>query len=594
VNDLTPFIEQLKDRVPIEAVVQQKVQLQRRGHRYLGLCPFHAEKTPSFNVDAQKGFYKCFGCGVSGDVITFVRETEGRDFLDALRVLADIAGMEMPKDMRGGGRSKAERDLQEAAREALSVARAFHVTALNAPEAEGARAYLRDRGVSQEIAQAFGIGWAPRDRGALVAELSKRQLPFEALESAGLVLRDEDRGGRVKARFWERVMFPVADAGGRTCGFGGRYLPGSFAAEKGLGKYVNSPEGPLFPKRRLLYGMDRLQTGCRDQPDTPIIVCEGNLDVVLLHQAGFLTTVAALGTAMSEEHARFLRRFDRPVVLLMDPDSAGRRAAARAGRLLVQEEVDVRVAELPEGADPADMVQGGEAEELRRRVEKARDILDWRLESWSRKADLSVPAVLDQAATEMAEWIASTPRPVVAEVWARRAQEVLRISEESLRRLVQGPRETAPRPQDAPADSFHPSGTPDPSSILRSNEREIVAAILHDPSALSRFRVAAEALELSDSSAQEVLAWCLERRSAQQLFDLDSCLLAFPDGDTAAWLDSVRRLHIAEPALVLARALEALPANLERAKVTAPGAEPTEEELRSFCRRISISPQEAP
>ena len=361
-----------------------------------------------------------------------------------------------------------------------------------------------------------------------------------------------------------------------------------------MGKYVNSPEGPLFPKRRLLYGMEKLQAGLREQPDAPVIVCEGNLDVVLLHQAGFLTTVAALGTALSEEHARFLRRFERPVVLLMDPDSAGRRAAARAGRLLVEEGVDVRVAELPEGADPADMVQGGQAEELRRRLEKARDILDWRLDSWSNKADLSIPAVLDQAATEMAEWISSTPRPVIAEVWARRAQEVLKVSGESLQRLVQGPRETAPRRPDVPADSDHPSGTPDPSTILRSNEREIVAAILHDPSALSRYREQAATLELSDSSAQEVLAWCLDRRSAGQLFDLESCLLAFTDGETAAWLDDVRRLRIAEPALVLARALEALPANRERAKGAAPDAEPTEEELRSYARRISISPQEAP
>ena len=591
-TELDAFTTQLKDRLPIEAVVQQKVRLTRRGQRYIGLCPFHAEKTPSFNVNATGGFYKCFGCGVSGDIITFVRETEGRDFFDALRVLADMAGMEMPEKFRGG-RDKPDRELNEAAREALQVARAFHADALAAPDAEAARAYLRGRGVTPELARAFALGWAPRDRSALVAELQRRKLPDAALEAAGLVLRDE-QSGRLKARFWERLMFPVADAGGRTAGFGARYLPGSFAEEKGLGKYVNSPEGPLFPKRRLLYGMDRLQAGCRDQPEAPVIVCEGNLDVVMLHQAGFLTTVAALGTALSEEHARWLRRLERPVVLLMDPDRAGRQAASRAGRLLVAEAVDVRVAELPEGVDPADMIETERAEELRQRVQNARDILDWRLESWSRKADLSVPSVLDQAATEMAEWIRTTPRPVVAEVWARRAQEVLKVSEESLRRLVQGHRGPAPRPQDESAASLHPSGTPDPETILRSNEREIVAAILHDPSALSRFRSEAEALELSDSPAQGVLAWCLARRQAGEFFDLESCVFAFPEGETAAWLDQVRRMRITQPALVLGRALEALSANRERVRAARPAAEPTEDELRSYCRDISISPQEAP
>ncbi len=591
-SELDTFIEQLKDRLPIETVVQQKVQLDRRGQRYWGLCPFHAEKSPSFTVLPAGGFYKCFGCGVGGDIITFIRETEGREFMDALQILADMAGMEVPRGSRGKSKTPQEREMQELAREAMQISRRFMIDALASPDGAPARESLRGRGVKSETAIEFGLGWAPRDRQALIAEFARKRIPAEALDLTGLVLKDE-QSGRLKARFWERLMFPVADAAGRTAGFGGRYLPGSFAEEKGLGKYVNSPDGPLFPKRRLLYGMERLQRACRDQKDAPVVVCEGNLDVVLLQQAGFLTTVASLGTSLSEEHARWLKRFDRTVVMLMDADPAGRRASARAARLLVAEGVDVRVAELPEGADPADMVQSGQSEELRRRLENAWDILKWRLDTWSRKKDLSIPAVLDQAATEMAEWIRSTPRPVVAEVWAQRTVEALPgVTSEALRRLVQGSGGTAPQSKQVSAGSTHQPEQLSPEQVLRSNERQIVAAILRDPSALSRFRSEVETLELSDSPAGETLAWCLARRAAGEFFDLESCLLAFPEGETASWLDRVRQLQIEQPSLVLERALEVLPANREQARLPQAGDEPTEDDLRSYMRSVSISPQQ--
>ena len=582
-SELQTFLDDLKERVPIESVVGNKVQLTRKGNRYWGLCPFHAEKTPSFTINPVRNSFKCFGCGVGGDAITFVRETEGLEFFEALRVLADMAGMQMPQKFRGG--SPEDRGKREQAREALQWARQFFVQCLTKPEAEGARSYLLDRNIPETSWQEFGIGWAPRARQQLVAFLRSQKVENQAMLTAGLVIEDE-RSNSLKSRFWERLIFPVVDAGDRTLGFGGRYLPGSFAEEKQLGKYINSPEGPLFPKRRLLYGIEKLQQGLRDLPDAPVIVCEGYLDVIQLHRAGLRPVVAALGTAFTEDHARRLARTDRRVVLLLDPDQAGRRATARAGRLLVAEGVDVRVAALPEGHDPADMVAENRVEELSGIVDDSWDILRWRLDTWSRKADFSVPAVVHQAASEMAEWIATTPSPVVAEAWANQVQVVLGVSEYALHKLIRPDRSSrsGPTGRGGSADVY-PSQPPiSPQEVLRRNEREIIAAVLHDPSAYSRFRRELDTIELQDSVARSVLSWCRRQREEGHGFDLEAAFLAFLDQEPGGWLDRVRLARPADPCLALGRALEVLPGNREQAI--------NSDDLSSYRRRISISPND--
>lgn len=589
-DDLQGFIEALKDRLPIETVVGQRVQLQRRGNRFWGLCPFHAEKSPSFTLLPNGGYYKCFGCGKSGDVLTFVRETEGLDFMEALRVLADQAGLSLPEKM-SDGRSPERADLRQASREALQIARRhFQERLLKSPEAEGARAYLKGRGVSAESTQQFGLGWAARDRSALIGLLRSKRIPEEAMEAAGLILRDEEGRGAAKDRFWERLMFPVADAGGRTVGFGGRYLPGSFAEEKSLGKYVNSPEGPLFPKRRLLYGMEFMAAALRDLPQDPVLVVEGYLDVVLLHQAGFRTAVAALGTALTEDHARRLVRCERPIIILLDADEAGRRAASKAARHLIAEGADARVAELPDGCDPADVVSTGRVAELRQCLADSRDILRWRLETWKLKADLSVPAVVHQAAQEMAGWISSTPSPVVAESWTRLAAAGLGVSERALRELVQpSGAQAAP----GPAGGSTPRATPrNAQEVLTANEREIVLAVLKDPSVYALFRAELDVLELQDSTARKLLAWCRAQRAQGEDFGLENALPAFAADDPSAWLDSLRHARLpASPADLLQHALEALHGNRERALGEQSDGRPLRpEDLSRFIRPIAISP----
>lgn len=592
-TDLKGFIEELKSRLPIEEVVGEHVRLERRGRRYVGRCPFHPDRSPSFSVDPAEGFYYCFGCHKGGDAITFVREREGLEFLEAVRRLAEQAGMELPRDFGrggGGGRRGEDADRRKQRREALALARRFFEERLAGSEGAAGREYLASRGVTEATWRAFGLGWAPRDRRALVAALTRAGIPVEVQEEVGLVLRDPQGG--VKARLWERVVFPVADSGGRTVGFGGRYLPGSFAAEKELGKYVNSPEGPTFQKRRLLYGMDRLAQGLRDAPDLPILVTEGYLDVVLLHQAGLTTAVAALGTALTEEHARRLKRWERPVLLLLDADPAGRRAAARGGRHLVAEGVDVRVADLPEGRDPADLVQAGEVEELRGRVAAGQDILEWRLHTWLQKADLKVPAVLDRAAREMAEWIATTPSPVVAEAWTRRAASALGISEAALTRLLPhgSPSSTGPVPPPSAAAGAPRTTGGDARGLLTANEREVVAVLLRDPSLHALHRSALESLRLEDPVAARVLAWARSEREAGRDPDLEAALIAHSDDDEVVrWLDGLRFLRLERPAETLTRALEALPHNREACQLAEAEGWET---LRRFQRPIAVSPRD--
>ncbi|MDP6963374.1 MAG: DNA primase, partial [Planctomycetota bacterium] len=306
--DLTPFIDKLKSHLGIDVVVGEKVRLERKGNRLFGLCPFHAENTPSFTVSVEHGSYKCFGCGEFGDIISFIRETEGLDFFEALRVLADQAGIDMPQNFERQDSQKSA--LKTQAREALQIARRYYHEKLASPEAEAARNYLIERQVPKSSWSEFGLGWAPRNRQELLSLLAKQQIEIEAAIMAGLVLKTEG-SSEVKARFWERLMFPISDSGGRTLGFSGRYLPGSFAAEKKMGKYINSPEGPLFPKRRLLFGIDKLQAALRNDEEAPIVICEGNLDVIQLHNIDEKTSLAALGTAFSDEHSRILARYQR-------------------------------------------------------------------------------------------------------------------------------------------------------------------------------------------------------------------------------------------------------------------------------------------
>ena len=591
--DLQGYVQQVKDRVEIETVIGRYVQLERAGTRLKGLCPFHAEKTPSFYVSPDRQFFKCFGCDEGGDVLHFLRLIEGLDFLEALRQLASEAGLPWPSRFERG--RPEDRSLRDQAQKALIRAVELYHEALRGPEGAAARAYLEERGVEPAMWEAFRLGWAPDDPRYLVSRLRREGFAPAALETAGLARSRE--GAAPSDFFRERLLFPVFRSRGYPVGFGGRYLPGSWAEEKGLGKYVNSPDTPLFRKQQLLYALERLPAETRGgSAGEPVLLAEGFLDVVLLHQAGLRTALGALGTAFTEHHARRLARRRRPVVLLLDGDAAGEEGAARAGLVLVQEGVDTRICPLPAGEDPADLVASGRAGELSRRVREARDILEWRLEAERRRSDFSLPAVRSAVARRLAAWIEATPDPVLAEVWTRRVCDGLGIGEGTLRRLLR-PARTAAAPSSeasSPSDLANAGPAPSATERLSRNERELVLLLLHDPSLHALFRDRISALldeEWADPSALSVLKWQIQERNQGRDCGPVQALAAFPEDRRFLWLDQGLHLSSRDPRRDLERALTALPANREAWHLECrAGAEPTDEDLRRLLRRVDLRP----
>lgn len=315
-----PFLDDLKARVRLSDVIGRKVRLTRRGREFVGLCPFHKEKTPSFSVNDDKGFYHCFGCAAHGGAIDFVMNADGLDFRDAVERLAATAGLEVPADTPAE-RARAAR--RASLLDVTEAATRWFESRLRMPEGKEALAYLHRRGLSDATIERFRLGFAPDARGALKSALTREGIDVAGLVEAGLLIAPEDDATRTPYdRFRGRVMFPITDRRGRAVAFGGRILGA------GEPKYLNSPETPLFHKGRTLYGLHHAATAAREVGT--VIVAEGYMDVIGLSDAGFANAVAPLGTALTEEQLQELWRLAPEPIVLFDPDGAGRRAAMRA------------------------------------------------------------------------------------------------------------------------------------------------------------------------------------------------------------------------------------------------------------------------
>jgi DNA primase len=344
------FLDELRARTPLAAVVGRRVKLARSGRQWKGCCPFHGEKTPSFHV--YDDHYHCFGCGAHGDAVTFVMQSQGAGFIEAVEQLAAEAGMEVPKPSPEAAEAERRRlDLHGV----LEAAAASFQRKLHLPEGARALDYLRGRGLTDETIRRFGLGWSGEGRGALLAELGRQNVAAEQLVAAGLLSEpSEDRPAR--EFFFNRVMFPIRDRRGRVISFGGRILG------DGQPKYLNGPETELFSKRRTLFGLDFAREAARG--GAAVLAVEGYMDVIALHQAGFAGAVAPLGTALTEEQLEELWRLSPTPVLCFDGDAAGARAAARAAELalpLLSLEKSLHVATLPAGEDPDTLVRRGGA-----------------------------------------------------------------------------------------------------------------------------------------------------------------------------------------------------------------------------------------
>ena len=385
------------------AVASEHIALKRVGRRWVGLCPFHAEKSPSFSVNAEEGLYYCFGCQAKGDVITFVREVEHLDFAEAVERLASKAGIQLRYDQAAEGKDRQRRArLIEAMERAVEW---YHERLLSSPDASPARGYLRSRGYDGDTVRQFKIGWAPDEWHALSSAL---RLPDDVLVDTGLGFMN--RNHRQTDAFRGRVLFPIFDASGKPVAFGGRIMPGAEGP-----KYKNSPETPIYSKSRTLYALNWAKTAIVEAGE--VVVCEGYTDVIGFFTAGLPRAVATCGTALADEHFRMLKNFARRVVLAYDADAAGQAAAERFYEWEQRYEVDIAVAAFPAGADPGDVARTDPAA-LKAAVEQAQSFLAFRLDRVLRTADVRSPEGRAKAAEAGLGVIREHPNEIVRTEYA--------------------------------------------------------------------------------------------------------------------------------------------------------------------------------
>ena len=335
------FVEELKSRVDIVSVIGEMVRLRKSGpNRYVGVCPFHTEKTPSFSVHAAKQFYYCFGCQAKGDVIKFVMEIEGISFYEALKGLAERHGIPMPKRSQYADEDSR---LREALFQMHELAQENFRANLSGPPGEAAREYLARRGMKAETADQFGLGYSERSGRALLRLFEQRNFTAAQIEQSGLARKRDDR--TFYDYFRNRLMFPIHNESGKIIGFGGRAL-----AEDDNPKYLNSPETPIYKKSRVLYNLHRAKEAIRKEERSVLV--EGYMDAIGVTAAGFRSVVASCGTALTAEQVRALKRHSERIIVNFDPDAAGANAAERSINLLLEEGMQVRIVELDGGLDP--------------------------------------------------------------------------------------------------------------------------------------------------------------------------------------------------------------------------------------------------
>lgn len=417
--------ERVRQATDFVQLVSETVELRQRGQEFWGCCPFHGEKTPSFKVNPATGLWHCFGCGDGGDVFSYVQRRENLDFLDAVRYLADRAGIELHEE-RGASRGPKKTRLMEALGEAESY---FHTMLMRGKGAgpDAARRYLAGRGFGSDVCKRWGLGFAP-GRGSLVSLLREKGFSPAELIAADLAT---ERSGRLADRFYDRVMFPIHDEMGRTIAFGGRILE----KRDNVAKYLNTRDTAAFNKGKHLYAYDRAKEGMAATGEA--IVCEGYTDVIAMHEAGFTNTVAALGTAFRLDHVRLMerQRVSR-IICLFDGDAAGQRAAERAVRYLDQTSAALLCVVLPDNLDPMEFLSERGVEALREVLDGARPLMEFVFEKRLSAHDLSAPGKRVRALQDMAELLAPLKKSVLLDEYATRLADILGMDVEQTKRAI--------------------------------------------------------------------------------------------------------------------------------------------------------------
>jgi DNA primase len=567
------FAERVKQQADIVRVVGEYVRLKKSGQNFLGLCPFHQEKTPSFNVHPVKQIYHCFGCGVGGDVFKFVMELDKCTFPEAIRTVAEKCGIAIPKPRERSPEERRENQQRSALVEMHREAAAFFARQLHeSAEGKVAYAYLEDRGLNREAMIKFGLGFAPSSGDALLRFL-KQKYPEKLLEVSGLLSREQ--GGRFFDRFRRRIIFPIANEAAKVIAFGGRAMGDDNP------KYLNSPETPIYSKSNVLYHLDRAKEALR-QNDFGVLV-EGYMDAIAVARAGITNVIASCGTSLADPQIKLLGRFTRRVVVNYDPDTAGQAATERSLTLLLEKEFDVRVLALPGGSDPDKFLKEQGAEAYKKLLLQAPPYLDY-LIGRARLMDRTTASGRVQALNFLMPYVQRLPNRLLRSEWATRIASELHVDEpvlrEALRRAASERRsEVKPRAEllgpsvkGAERRLIHMLAEAD--GFREKLAREIVSSGLHRGLETEKIfdLLIAKAGERSDPAT---FAEALDERDRRVLFEI-----FFESFSEHTWEEAESCLGV-----LRSRRLEQELAELQRKLESKP---PTEELRRIITRRLEL------
>lgn len=486
------LVEEIRVKNDIVGVVSGYVKLQKKGGNHWGCCPFHSEKTPSFAVSESRQMYHCFGCGVSGNVYTFVMQYENYSFPEAVKLLAERAGVNLP-EVEASAEEKKRAGRRARLLEVNKEAAKFFYFQLRSPHGETGMKYLEKRTLTPETIHKFGLGYAGKSGVALVEYLRSKGFQDDIIKEAGLASYSE-RSGSMSSQFWNRVMFPIQDTNHRVIGFGGRVMG------DGEPKYLNSPETPVFDKRRNLYGLNFARTARSGN----IIICEGYMDVIALHQAGFTQAVASLGTAFTPEQANLLRRYTDNVLLAYDSDGAGVKAAIRGIGLLREAGLTGKVIDMKPYKDPDEFIKNLGREAFQERIEKAENSFFFEIRILSEKYNMEDPEQKTRFHREIAGKLCEFSEDVERENYLQAIADKYFIGADNLRKLVIGYAKTAgqARPVERPKSGLAPRQTPEEN--VKKSQRLLLTWIVDEPSVYSKIKKYISSEDFTDELYQKV------------------------------------------------------------------------------------------
>lgn len=527
------LIEEVRSRNDIVDVISGYVHLQKKGANYFGLCPFHNEKSPSFSVSRSKQMYYCFGCGAGGNVFTFLMEYENDTFPEAVKALADRAGISLPEADES---EEAKREQSKRSR-LLAInkeAAKYFYFQLRAKQGESGLNYLRERQLTDETIHRFGLGYANKTADDLVRYLKGKGFSEELIREAGLCNTDEKHG--MYDKFWNRVMFPIEDINHRVIGFGGRVMG------DGKPKYLNSPETPIFDKSRNLYGLNFARSSRKGN----IILCEGYMDVIAMHQAGFNQAVASLGTAFTLGQAGLLKRYTKEVLLSYDSDGAGVKAALRAIGILKEAGLTGRVINLEPYKDPDEFIKNLGAEAFQERIDNAENSFLFEIRMLQREYDLNDPEKKTEFHRAVAKKLCEFPEEVERENYLEAVAEKYHIGFESLRKLVASTAASTglARPVERPKSGIQKKTTPEDN--VKKTQRLLLTWLAEEPQIYPKIAAFLSAEDFTEELYRKVADRLFENLSRGEV-NAAAIISMFPEEEEQREAAAIFNTSLVEP-----------------------------------------------